>query len=31
MIGPSLVKQSFKRKVMMESRGHGFLEAEMSL
>ena len=32
MIGPSSLKQSFKRKVGMESRGHCLLsEAEMSL
>ena len=32
IIEPSLLKQSFKRKVVMESRGHClFSEAEMSL
>ena len=32
MIGPSSLKQSFRRKVGMESRGHCLLsEAEMSL
>jgi len=32
MIEPSLLKQSLKRKVVMESRGHCLLsEAEMSL